>query len=98
MEPKDKDLEIAEALDRLWKNDDFRVLQSFIDNRIDELREEIEMSPEGMSEVSVKTKLGVIGFVREYFGKIFPLWREHWKSRMRNIKDSELEESDGPIV
>lgn len=95
MEPKDKELEIAEALDRLWKNEDFKVLQSFIDNRIDELRDEIEISSEGMSDVSVKVRLGVIGFLREYFNKIFPLWKDHWKSR---LKDSQLEESDGPIV
>ena len=98
MEPKDRALEIAEAMDRLWKNEDFKVLQSFIDNRIDELRQDIELSAEDLSEVSVKVKLGVIGFLREYFSTIFPLWKDHWKSRVAEIKDSQLEESGGPIV
>ena len=90
--------EIASHLEELEKNPHSKVWQSFIDNQIIHLRDDVELNQTKFDEKELRYRLAKLEVLRSNFVDMFPLWRERGRQVRREIKDSQVDEPDGPIV
>lgn len=85
----------AEALERLWQSADFQVWRVFIDNRINQLRDDVELFGGKMSDLELRIALSKLEVLRTWFVDLFVQWKDTMKAINR---DGELNSSDGPMV
>lgn len=91
----DSTLVVTEKLEMLWKNEDFQFLKALIDNKINLIRDDIEYSGFSMNEVQMRSNAMMVGFLRNFFYDLFPLWREEAKIIKQ---DSQSMSEDSPLV